>query len=188
MAPFDVMVGVLANQALSYFVSGIVPRRIGNAHPNIVPYQTFPVRDGHIMLAVGSAAQFEAFCRVIRRSDLVVDDSYRTNAARVSNRQALVGVLQHELRTWDRDDLLSGLGRAGVPAGPINTLGDVFKDPQVVARKLRLDLPVAGVARGRVSGLRAPIRLSACTLTLDRPAPRLGEHTAAIACELGMVS
>jgi crotonobetainyl-CoA:carnitine CoA-transferase CaiB-like acyl-CoA transferase len=183
MALFDVMVGVLANQALNYFVSGVAPRRIGSAHPNIVPYQSLPVRDGHIMLAVGSDAQFEKFCAVIGQSGLAVDARYATNSVRVQNRSTLISTLRAELKEWARDDLLSKLNDAGVPSGPINTLEDVFRDPQVLARKLRIDLPIAG---GRVPGIRTPIRMSSSALRLDRGAPRLGEHTVAVAREIGI--
>ena len=186
MALFDVMVGVLANQALNYFVSGDVPHRIGNAHPNIVPYQTFPVSDGHIMIAVGNDAQFTRLCAVIERPDLAKDEAYRTNAARVAQRAALVPLLTAELGRWRRDALLSSLEAAEVPAGPINNLADVFHDPQILARKMRLNLPAAGVAGGAVSGLRTPIRLSVSSLCLERASPRLGEHTAEVARELGL--
>jgi crotonobetainyl-CoA:carnitine CoA-transferase CaiB-like acyl-CoA transferase len=183
MALLDVMVGVLANQAVNYFVSGVAPRRMGSAHPNIVPYQTLPVRDGHIMLAVGSDAQFEKFCAAIGRTDLARDARYETNAARVQNRAALIDTLREELKEWARDDLLTKLNDMGVPAGPINTVEEVFRDQQVLARKLRIDMPRAG---GGLDGIRTPIRMSSSGLKLDRPAPRLGEHTAAVAREFGI--
>jgi crotonobetainyl-CoA:carnitine CoA-transferase CaiB-like acyl-CoA transferase len=186
MALFDVMVGVLANQALNYFVSGDVPRRIGNAHPNIVPYQTFAVSDGHIMIAVGNDAQYAKLCAVLERPDLANDQNYRTNAGRVTHRARLIPQLLGEFGRWKRDALLGRLEAAEVPAGPINTLEDVFRDPQIAARKMRLDFPSESVAGGVVAGLRTPIRLSASSLCLDRASPRLGEHTAAVAQELGL--
>jgi crotonobetainyl-CoA:carnitine CoA-transferase CaiB-like acyl-CoA transferase len=185
MALFDVMVGVLANQALNYFVSGTAPRRTGNAHPNIVPYQTFPVSDGHVMIAVGSDAQFAKLCDVLGRSDLAEDPAYRGNKGRVVHREALVGALRAELARWKRDDILSRLEALNVPAGPINTLEDVFRDPQVLARQMRIDLPREGVRGGRLPGLRSPLRLSSSPLQLSRPAPRLGEHTSEVKRELG---
>lgn len=184
MALFDVMVGALANQAQNYFVSGKVPHRIGNSHPNIVPYQTLPVSDGHVMLAVGSDAQFEKFCGVIGVPELAADERYRTNAARVQHRQVLIGILREKLATWRRDDLLQRLEAVSVPAGPINTLEDVFRDPQIAARGMRLTLNAPGVEGGTLSGLRTPIRLSDSQLRLERPAPRLGEHTAEITRDL----
>ena len=186
MALFDVMVGVLANQALNYFVSGQVPHRIGNAHPNIVPYQTFAVSDGHVMIAVGSDAQFAKLCAVIGRVDLSNDGNYQTNAGRVTHREPLIRQLRDEMKGWQRDELLARLEAVGVPAGPINTLEDVFCDLQIIARKMRLDLPSESAAGGRVAGLRTPIRLSATNLSLERASPRLGEHTAAVKEELGL--
>ena len=186
MALFDVMVGVLANQALNYFVSGKAPHRIGNAHPNIVPYQTFPTRDGHVMIAVGSDSQFAKLCAILGRTDIATDAGYASNALRVQNRGVLIPALRKELRSWGRDELLSRLADGGVPAGPINTIADVFADPQVRARGMRVDFNCPEVAGGLLSGLRTPIRFSASRLCLDRPAPNLGEHTSAIARELGI--
>jgi len=186
MALFDVMVGVLANQALNYFVSGKAPHRIGNAHPNIVPYQTFPTRDGHVMIAVGSDSQFAKLCAILGRTDIATDAGYATNALRVRNRGVLIPALRKELLSWGRDELLVRLADSGVPAGPINTVADVFADPQVRERGMRVDIDCPEVAGGVLSGLRTPIRFSASRLCLDKPAPHLGEHTNAIARELGI--
>lgn len=186
MALFDVMVGVLANQALNYFVSGVAPRRMGNAHPNIVPYQTFPVRDGWLMLAVGSDSQFAKLCAILGREDLAQHEHYSTNASRVVHRGDLVQALRAELAQWNRDELLARLEASGVPAGPINTVADVFADPQVIHRAMRLTVPSAHAAGGTLPGLRTPITLSDAALDLGRPAPQLGEHTAEIAAELGL--
>jgi crotonobetainyl-CoA:carnitine CoA-transferase CaiB-like acyl-CoA transferase len=186
MALFDVMVGVLANQALNYFVSGKAPRRIGNGHPNIVPYQTFPTRDGHVMIAVGSDSQFTKLCTILGRTDIATDAGYATNALRVQNRAVLIPALRQELLSWGRDELLLRLADSGVPAGPINTIADVFADPQVRARGMRVDFNRPEVAGGVLSGLRTPIRFSSSRLCLDKPAPHLGEHTSAIARELGI--
>jgi crotonobetainyl-CoA:carnitine CoA-transferase CaiB-like acyl-CoA transferase len=188
MALFDVMVGVLANQALNYFVSGTAPHRIGNAHPNIVPYQTFPTSDGHVMVAVGSDSQFAKLCSILGRPDLAADEGYATNALRVRNRGALIPVLRQELKSWKRDELLARLADSGVPAGPINTIADVFSDPQVRARAMRIDFDRPDIAGGKLSGLRTPLRFSSSQLCLTRPAPRLGEHTDDIARELGIQS
>ena len=188
MALFDVMVGVLANQALNYFVSGTAPHRIGNAHPNIVPYQTFPTSDGHVMVAVGSDSQFAKLCSILGRPDLAADEGYATNALRVRNRGALIPVLRQELKSCKRDELLARLADSGVPAGPINTIADVFSDPQVRARAMRIDFDRPDIAGGKLSGLRTPLRFSSSQLCLTRPAPRLGEHTDDIARELGIQS
>jgi crotonobetainyl-CoA:carnitine CoA-transferase CaiB-like acyl-CoA transferase len=186
MALFDVMVGVLANQALNYFVSGTAPHRIGNAHPNIVPYQTFPTSDGHVMVAVGSDPQFVKLCTILGRSDLATDERYATNALRVRNRGALIAVLRGEIQSWKRDELLAKLADLGVPAGPINTIADVFSDPQVRARAMRIDFDRPDIAGGKLSGLRTPLRFSSSQLCLTGAAPRLGEHTDDIARELGI--
>jgi crotonobetainyl-CoA:carnitine CoA-transferase CaiB-like acyl-CoA transferase len=188
MALLDVMVGVLANQALNYFISGIAPRRMGNAHPNIVPYQGFMAKDGHLMIAVGSDAQFRNLCDVLGRSDLAGDSGYATNASRVAHRESLIAELSRELQGRSRDVILAELGDAGVPAGPINTLTDVFADPQVIARGMRVDLQAPAVSDGWLPGLRTPLRLSQSPLAVGRPAPRLGEHTESVASELGFSS
>ena len=183
MALLDVMVAVLANQALNYLVSGCVPRRLGNAHPNIVPYQTFRVADGHAMVAVGNDAQFQRFCAVLGHEEFASDARYATNAARVRNRDSLVPALAALLAAWPRNELLTRLESVSVPAGPINTLRDVFDDPQVVDRALKFELDVAG---GRIPAVRTPIRFSDAELALGRPSPRLGEHTAELRRELGL--
>jgi crotonobetainyl-CoA:carnitine CoA-transferase CaiB-like acyl-CoA transferase len=188
MALLDTMVGVLANQALNYFVSGKAPHRIGNAHPNIVPYQAFAVADGHVMVAVGSDAQYVRFCGTLGRPELATDPAYATNALRVAHRATLIAIIREALATWTRDKLLERLGTAGVPAGPINTLEEVFCDPQVLARGMRLEIPAAGVAGGTLPGLRSPLKLSGSPLQLGRPAPRLGEHTESVRRELGLAA
>jgi crotonobetainyl-CoA:carnitine CoA-transferase CaiB-like acyl-CoA transferase len=184
MALLDVMVGVLANQALNYLVSGATPRRMGNAHPNIVPYQAFSVRDGFVTIAVGTDSQFVSFCCVLRRTDLIDSDLYRTNADRVKNRESLIEILSSELRVRTRDELLTQLATAGVPSGPINTVEEALSNPQILARQMRLQFPTPNVAGGHLPGLRTPIRFSRLSLSLKCPAPRLGEHTQAIGKEL----
>jgi crotonobetainyl-CoA:carnitine CoA-transferase CaiB-like acyl-CoA transferase len=188
MALLDTMVGVLANQALNYFVSGNVPHRIGSAHPNIVPYQTFAVADGHVMLAVGSDAQYAKLCEILGRRELATDPAYASNADRVVRRATLVPKLRDALAVRARDDLLARLETAGVPAGPINTIEDVFRDPQVLARGMRFQMQAEGVAGGMLPGLRSPLKLSVSALQIGRPAPRLGEHTGAVRRELGLTA
>ena len=184
MALLDVGTAVLANQALNYLVSGEVPRRLGNAHPNIVPYQSFAVADGHLMLAVGNDGQFRRLCEALGRPGLADEERFASNAARVRARADLVPLLQSLIATWPRDVLLGRLEALGVPAGPINTVADVFRDPQVRHRGLLRELPAADRAGGGVPAVRTPIRFSGAELVLERAAPRLGQHTAEVWREL----
>ena len=172
MALLDTMVGVLANQAMNYLASGNVPTRMGNAHPNIVPYQVFPCSDGHFILAVGNDGQFARFCRAIGRNDLADSPDYATNALRIANREALVAAIGAETMKRTRADMLTLCETHGVPAGPINQLNDVFADPQVIARGMELSLTDG------LRGVRTPIRFSDSTLNTSQPAPMLGEHDA----------
>lgn len=187
MALLDCMTGVLANQALNFLVSGKAPRRLGNAHPNIAPYQVFPTSDGHLIVAVGNDRQFVKFCDLLGRSDLAADERYRTNAGRVQHRESLTPELAAETSKVKRDTLLAELEAAGVPGGPINTVSDVFADPQILHRQMRIDTPHQGAASGTSPGVRTPILFSGASLALDRGVPRLGEHTAEVLAEIGMV-
>jgi glutaryl-CoA transferase len=186
MALLDAQVGVLANQALNYFVSGKTPKRLGNAHPNIVPYQVFQTADGHLIIAVGNDGQFRRLCSVLGLPELADQPKFATNAARVAARTELVPILTAEISTRVRDDLLTALEMEGVPAGPINSVEDVFNDEQVGHRALRVDLPADGVEGGTVASVRTPINFLNAELVLDRAAPSLGEHTQEILAELGM--
>ncbi|HEX9140115.1 MAG TPA: CaiB/BaiF CoA-transferase family protein [Steroidobacteraceae bacterium] len=184
LALLDVMVGVLANQALNYLVSGEAPRRIGNQHPNIVPYQSFAVLDGYIMIAVGNDAQFQRFCEAIGCGSLSKDPRFVTNAGRVRERAALLSVLEPAVQAFSRAELLARLEAAAVPAGPVNTLAETFADPQVVARAMKIE--PKGPHADPVPGVRTPIIMSVGILCLDRQAPRLGEHTSEVRRELGL--
>jgi crotonobetainyl-CoA:carnitine CoA-transferase CaiB-like acyl-CoA transferase len=181
----DVQVGVLANQAMNYLVSGVPPHRLGNAHPNIVPYQVFAVADGHLVIAVGNDGQFRRLAGVLGVPELAADPDYATNERRVANRATLIAGLSARIAGFGRDDLLTRLAGAGVPAGPINSVAQVFDDPQVQARGMRLDLPGAA---GTVPGVRTPILMSAGDLAYRRASPRLGEHTTAVLAELGFAA
>ena len=175
MALFDCMSAVLANQALNYLVSGTPPRRMGNAHPNIVPYQVFPSSDGHLIIATGSQAQWAKMCQVLGLDHLIDDDRFRTNADRVKNRDELAALISEKTSQRTRDDMLAELEKVFVPAGPINTVEDTFNDPQIVHRGLRIDIPDGdGVM---VPSVRTPIVFSESTLRLERASPKLGEHT-----------
>lgn len=176
MSLMDCMTAVLANQAQNYLVSGNSPKRLGNAHPNIVPYQVFPTSDGHLIIAVGNRGQFEKLCGVLGLDEAVADSRFSTNADRVENRDALSPIIADKTATFTRDELLSKLEQQGVPAGPINTVEDVFNDPQVLHRQMRLELDCPAAKGGTVPTVPTPIKFSDSALNLARPAPRLGEH------------
>jgi glutaryl-CoA transferase len=174
---FDTQVAWLANQNLNFLVSGEVPRRQGTAHPNIVPYQAFATADGHVMLAVGNDAQFARFCTAVGAPELSADDRYATNAARVVHRAELVPRLaalmhRHTTREW-----LATLEAAQVPCGPINDLAQVFDEPQLRHREMRVDLPHP--TAGRVPGVRNPVRFSRSRIEYERAPPLLGADTRA---------
>ncbi|BAF88797.1 putative acyl-CoA transferase [Azorhizobium caulinodans ORS 571] len=179
MALLDCQVGVLANQAMNYLVSGKAPARLGNAHPNIVPYQVFPVADGYVIIAVGNDGQFRRFCTVLGIPETGTDPDYATNRDRVRNRAALGAILSERMATFQKADLLAKLEAEGVPAGPINTLDEVFADPQVIARGLRIDMEAPDAAGGTVPGVRTPITIDGEPMVSGQPSPELGSHTAA---------
>ncbi len=178
-------VGVLANQALNYLVSNKVPQRIGNAHPNIVPYQVFPVADGHIIIATGNDSQYAKLCRILGVPELAQEPAYKDNTCRLANRGALIERLSALTVTFPGAKLLAELEAAQVPAGPINDLDQVFADPQVVHRGMRIDPPSAAAKAGTIPGVRTPITLDGKPMAAERPAPRLGEHTAEVLREIG---
>ena len=181
----DSQVGVLANQALNYLVSGKVPARIGNAHPNIVPYQVFPVADGHIIIATGNDTQFAKLCGVLGEPDISGEPNYRANSDRLQHREELIARLSALTRRWRGADLLAKLESVQVPAGPINPLDQVFVDPQVVHRGMRIDLPSKAAKAGTIPGVRTPIIIGGRPMAAERPSPRLGEHTAEVLREIG---
>ena len=181
----DSQVGVLANQALNFLVSGKVPKRIGNAHPNIVPYQVFPVADGHIIIATGNDNQFAKLCAVLGEPKLAQEPSYLANSDRLNNRDELVARLSALTKRFSLADLLAKLEAMQVPAGPINPLDQVFADPQVVHRGMQINPPSAAAKGGTIPGVRTPIVIDGKPMAAERPAPRLGEHTAEILREIG---
>jgi len=181
----DSTVGVLSNQALNYLVSGNVPKRIGNAHANIVPYQVFPVADGYAIIATGNDAQYVKFCNVLGASDLAQNPEYKDNIGRLKHREELIGKLSALTAKMKRDDLLGKLEAQGVPAGPINDLAQVFGDPQVIHRGMKLTLPSKAAKEGVIPGVRTPIVIDGWKAASERPAPLLGEHSAEILREIG---
>jgi crotonobetainyl-CoA:carnitine CoA-transferase CaiB-like acyl-CoA transferase len=175
-ALMDAQVAVLANQALNYLVSGTPPKRLGNAHPSIVPYEVFPVADGHIIIAVGNDGQFGRLCQVLGDPNLATQPQHATNPARVEHRVSLIARLSALTRSRTRADLLAALEQEGVPAGPINSIADVFDDPQVRHRGMRLDLRSEAAEGGTVPGVRTPLIIDGVPAAHTRPSPRLGEH------------
>ena len=172
MALFDVMTGVLANQAQNYLVSGQVPRRMGNAHPNITPYAVFPTNDGWFILAIGNDGQFRRFCEVMGMSGLAQDARFVSNALRLEHRAVLEVLIGEATRQHPRDELLVLLESAGVPAGPINSVADAFADPQLIARAMQQAF-VAPDGQS-IAGVRTPITFKHMALKLGVAAPRLG--------------
>lgn len=178
LALLDVQVATLANQAMNFLTTGEAPQRLGNAHPNIVPYQTFATSDGHLILAVGNDAQFARCCAVLGCAELASDARFATNHARVAHRSELVPQLAERFATRPRDAWLAALASANVPCGPINTLDQVFADAQVRHRQMRVELPHA--LAGTVALVGSPLKLSATPVEYRLPPPRLGEHTAEV--------
>ncbi|QNH01614.1 CaiB/BaiF CoA transferase family protein [Pseudomonas sediminis] len=175
VALLDVQVACLANQAMNYLATGVSPRRLGNAHPNIVPYQDFPSADGNFILAVGNDGQFRKFCEVAGIANLADDPRFVTNKARVAHRAELIPLLRQATVFKTTAQWIELLEKAGVPCGPINDLQQVFADPQVQARGLRLDLPNAlGSSTPQVA---SPLRLSATPVAYRSAPPLLGQHT-----------
>jgi len=181
----DSTVGILSNQAMNYLVSGTVPKRIGNAHANIVPYQVFPVADGHVIVATGNDNQYVKFCNVLGAPELAQNPAYKDNVGRLKHRAELIGKLSALTARMKRDDLLDKLEAQQVPAGPINDLGQVFNDKQVVHRGMKLSLPSSAAKGGTIPGVRTPIVIDGWKAGSERPSPRLGEHTAEILREIG---
>ncbi|MCY1537276.1 Acetyl-CoA:oxalate CoA-transferase [compost metagenome] len=175
MALLDVQVACLANQAMNYLTTGIPPRRLGNAHPNIVPYQDFPTADGDIILTVGNDGQFRKFCEVAGLTALAVDPRFSTNQARVAHRAELIPLIRQATVFKTTAQWLAALEPAGVPCGPINNLQQVFVDPQVRSRGLRIELPHP--LSGTVPQVASPIRLSETPVQYRNAPPLLGEHT-----------
>ena len=169
IALFDVQAAMLANQATNFFVSGQAPERMGNAHPNLAPYAVFDCADGWIILATGNDGQYRRLCGILDLADMAEAPAYLTNADRIANRVALTARITEATKRWSKADLLAACEAEGVPAGPINSLDEVFADPQVIARQLQ-------IAPDGLPGVRSPMTFSGAELSLDRPAPKLGEH------------
>ncbi|MFP3552275.1 CaiB/BaiF CoA-transferase family protein [Paraburkholderia sp. SIMBA_049] len=175
MALLDVQVAAMANMNLNYLVSGKTPRRQGNAHANIVPYQAFDARDGQIVLAVGNDGQFGKFCEIADCAYLASDPRFVTNAARVTNRETLVPLIQEILATRTIEEWVTPLAAVGVPCGPVNDIAQTFAHPQVLYRGMRVDLPHP--LSGSVPTVANPIRMSGSPIRYRSAPPTLGQHT-----------
>lgn len=176
MSLLDVQVACLASQAMNYLHGGVIPGRLGNAHPNVVPYQDFPTADGSIILAVGNDNQFAKLCAVLERPELAADSRFVSNAARVANRNELVSILRSLISQRTTDAWLAQLESAGVPSGPVNTLDRVFRDPQVIDRSLKIEM--VHTQAGPLPLIASPVRLSDTPVEYRLAPPLLGEHTA----------
>eukprot|EP00095_Tigriopus_kingsejongensis_P004679 snap_masked-scaffold4652_size5606-processed-gene-0.0 protein:Tk04679 transcript:snap_masked-scaffold4652_size5606-processed-gene-0.0-mRNA-1 annotation:"CoA-transferase" len=168
MALLDCAVAITGNQGMNYLTSGKAPTRMGNAHPNLTPYEVFETSDGHIIIATGNDGQFQRLCQLLGLDDMMTDPDYSKNADRVANRPAMNARLEGATRLRTRADLLAACEANTVPAGPINSLEDTFNDPQVIARGMQIELD-------GVPGINSPFKFSGAELSLKRPAPKLGE-------------
>ncbi|OLU18887.1 CoA transferase [Pseudomonas sp. PA1(2017)] len=175
MALLDVQVACLANQAMNYLTTGVSPKRLGNAHPNIVPYQAFPTADGDLILTVGNDSQFRKFCEVAGHPEWGADPRFASNGQRVAHRAELIPLIRQATVFRTTAQWVGLLEAAGVPCGPVNDLQQVFADPQVIARGLRLDLPHP--LAGNTPQVASPLRLSASPVEYRQAPPLLGEHT-----------
>jgi crotonobetainyl-CoA:carnitine CoA-transferase CaiB-like acyl-CoA transferase len=175
LALLDVQVATLANQATNYLVSGKSPQRLGNSHPNIVPYQAFATSDSHIILAVGNDEQFRKFCAVADAPQLAADERFAANQGRVRNREILIPQLLEIFKSRSKSWWIEELGKAGVPCGPINSLEEVFADPQVQARSMCR--PVEHSLAGKIPLVGSPMNFSATPAGASLAPPLLGEHT-----------
>jgi crotonobetainyl-CoA:carnitine CoA-transferase CaiB-like acyl-CoA transferase len=169
MALMDVATAIMANQSMNYLATGTAPKKMGNAHPNLAPYAVFDCKDGWIIIATGNDGQYRKLCAILDLPDMAEAPDYLTNADRVRNRVAMTARITEATLRWTKDALLAACEAQGVPAGPINDMAEVFADPQIVARRMQ-------IAPDGIPGVRSPFTFSDADLSLDRPAPKLGEH------------
>ena len=174
MALFDVQLAVLANQAMNYLASGATPKRMGNAHPNIVPYQVFPVSDGHIIIACGNDGQFAKLCTVLGVAGFASHPDYVTNKDRVNNRETLCPLIAGLTRAHTREELLAALEKVGVPAGPINSVADALNDPQARHRGMVVNLDAPDTQAGTIRSVRTPIVIDGEPMVAMKASPARG--------------
>ncbi len=183
LALVDTQLAWMVNEGVNYLLSGDEPKRRGNQHPNIVPYQVFEVSDGHILVAVGNDSQFERFCTVIGAPGLSEDVRYKTNPQRLANREILLKTLATQLKTHGKDDLLAQMEQQGIPGGPINTIAEAFSSSQTKARDMLVTMPYQHSASGSVNLIGNPIKFSKTPISYNRPPPVCGEHTDEVLAE-----
>ncbi|MBC8270182.1 MAG: CoA transferase [Rhodospirillaceae bacterium] len=177
MSLLDSQVAWLVNEGMNYLLSGKLPRRLGNAHANIVPYQLFPTSDGHVIIAIGNDSQFRRFCDVAGLGGCADDSRFATNPARLENRGELIALIKGVTQQRTMCDWLNGLEAAGVPCAPVNDLQQVFEDPQVINRAMRITMDNPAAQGGAVDLIGSPIKMSRTPVSYRRAPPRLGEHT-----------
>ncbi len=173
MSLLDSAVAILANQGMNYLSTGSPPGRIGNFHPNLSPYQVFECSNGHIIIATGNDQQYQKLCGILQCPEYATDPKYETNAKRVENRYELDDIISQKTRNWEKLHLLKQCEENGIPAGPINSLDEVFADEHIIHRGMKLSLE-------GIPSIRSPIKFSESDLVLDKPSPNLGEHNSVI--------
>ncbi|NCV18125.1 MAG: CoA transferase [Rhodobacterales bacterium] len=173
MSLLDSAVAILANQGMNYLSTGSPPGRIGNFHPNLSPYQVFECSNGHIIIATGNDQQYQKLCIILQCPEYATDPKYETNAKRVENRYELDDIISQKTRNWEKLHLLKQCEENGIPAGPINSLDEVFADEHIIHRGMKLSLE-------GIPSIRSPIKFSESDLVLDKPSPNLGEHNSVI--------
>ncbi|NRA98202.1 MAG: CoA transferase [Rhodobacteraceae bacterium] len=181
----DCQIAWMINEGTNYLLSGEVPKRRGNQHPNIVPYQVFEVRDGHAIVAVGNDAQFERFCGLLGLDHLSADPRFATNTARLANRDVLIGHLEAKLRTVERDWLIARMEAESVPGGAINKMDEVFASPQAQTREMKVTMPHGAAQSGSVDLIGNPVKFSATPVSYRRAPPTCGQDTDEVLAELG---
>jgi crotonobetainyl-CoA:carnitine CoA-transferase CaiB-like acyl-CoA transferase len=188
IALVDCQIAWLINEGTNYLLSGVQPKRRGNQHPNIVPYQVFETADGHVIVAVGNDAQFERFCHVIGLPDLARDERFTTNAQRLRNRDELIPLVATHLKSFEKETLVAGLEASGVPSGPINTLPEVFAAEQVRARGMKISMDFPAAQSGTIDLIGNPIKFSRTPVSYRLPPPECGAHTTVVLEELGVLA
>jgi len=187
MALLDVGMAILANQASAFLNTGVAPRRQGNTHPSLAPYQDFRTKDGSMLLAIGNNGQFERFCEAVGKPEWAADARFTTNPLRVRHREVLIPMMEEVTRTRTTAEWIALLEDKAVPCGPINNIAQAFEDEQVKARQLAVYLPRdAGDGIDRLGGVASPLRLQATPPVLRRAPPALGQHTDEVLAELGL--